>query len=90
MARPTAPSPQTGPALSPPQTLGAPSSFPPPAAAVPRPGRVMMQPSVVAAVERARMELGGVREGGGPGVILVTGSMHAAGAALRRLHLVPA
>ncbi|KAL6768551.1 FPG1 [Auxenochlorella protothecoides x Auxenochlorella symbiontica] len=57
---------------------------------VPRPGRVMMQPSVVAAVERARMELGGVREGGGPGVILVTGSMHAAGAALRRLHLVPA
>lgn len=64
--------------------------------AVPRPGRIMIQPSLMAAVDRAKVELAAASamasEGGAEkaSVILLTGSMHIAGAALRQLPLEPA
>lgn len=52
-----------------------------------RPGRTIIQPSARAAVETARRELGPAAAGGKPSVILVTGSLHAAGAVLNTVPL---
>lgn len=50
--------------------------------------RELIQASLSAAVDKARVELG--TRGGGGGLVVVTGSLHAVGAALRQLDLHPA